>query len=285
MKTFVLVFTLGLSAAALAQCPGQDLSHIVANPNRPTISDPADITQYGVAEVEYGINRTWDRGATHSTVAEGLYKLAVLCDLEIRWTQDAFVRQAIPGQAAVHGMGDNWVGAQWRVYHQSPRVPTISLRYEVKVPGASERLGLGSGQVDHAFTFMASKDIKTTHFDFNAGYHLSGREDKTGNDQNSEIALAFSHSIHGPWAITGELYGDTKQNAATPGFVSNLWGITYTVRPRLVLDAGLDAGVTSGAPHKTIFAGVTYSLGSFRPLLRAAAHKPHDTNTTAFTAN
>lgn len=30
---------------------------IAANPNRPTVANPADITQYGVVELEYG----WDR--------------------------------------------------------------------------------------------------------------------------------------------------------------------------------------------------------------------------------
>jgi hypothetical protein len=33
-------------------------SPIKANPNRPTVANPADITQYGVLEIEYGWDRT-----------------------------------------------------------------------------------------------------------------------------------------------------------------------------------------------------------------------------------
>src|SRR5689334_21451363 len=40
--------------AVAAQCPSAPLSGIAANPNRPTIADPADIGQFGVLELEYG---------------------------------------------------------------------------------------------------------------------------------------------------------------------------------------------------------------------------------------
>jgi hypothetical protein len=268
-KLFSTLTILLLASSAFSQCPTQKTGAIVANPNRPTVSDPADITQYGVAEVEYGFSRTWDQGSVHSNSVDGLFKFAVLCDLELRWTQGVFGSQAAPQQPLVHGMGDSWVGAQYRFHHQTVLTPTLALRYEVKIPSASVSKGLGTGEVDHAFTFMASKDVKSLHFDFNAGYLLSGNG--TGNDQNSEIALAFSRAIHGPWGITGELYGDTRKNTVTPGFMSNLWGLTYTVRPRFVLDAGMDFGITNGAPHKSVFAGMTYSLGDFSPALRSIA--------------
>jgi hypothetical protein len=286
MRSRVLLFMVCFSnLICFAQCDNHSGS-IVANPNRPTVSDPADITQYGVAELEYGFSRTWDRGANHSSSVDGLFKFSILCDLELRWTQSSFVSQSVPQQPAVHGMGDNWVGAQYRFHHQTTHLPTLALRYEVKMPTAEASNGLGTGEVDHAFTFLASKDIKSLHFDFNAAYLLSGRPDNTGNDQNSQIALAFSRSIHGPWAITGEIYGNTRQNIEIPGFASNLWGITYTVRPRFVLDSGIDVGVTAGAPHKSVFAGLTYSLGDFRPVLRSLSHRLYQqTDTTAMAAN
>jgi hypothetical protein len=32
---------------------------ITANPNRPTVTNPAHVTQYGVLELEYGWDRLW----------------------------------------------------------------------------------------------------------------------------------------------------------------------------------------------------------------------------------
>jgi hypothetical protein len=255
--------------SAVAECPGDTPGVIRANPNRPTISDPADITQFGVAEVEYGWADTWQQAGVHRTTIEGLLKLAVLCDLELRWTQDTFVSQAVPGQQRVHGFGDQLVGFQYRLHHQSQYLPTIAFRYEAKIPTASSRLGIGSGELDHNLTFLASKDFGGYHFDFNETAILSGRSGASGFDKNSFTGLAGSHPLHGPLAITGEIYAFTRQNASTAGFSSTLWGLTYNINPRLVLDSAIDVGLSPAAPHKSVVAGFTYSLGDVRAALKS----------------
>src|SRR2546421_99223 len=59
-RTFFVLTALltgvGSASPLSAQCPDKPKDGIVANPNRPTVADPADITQYGVLEVEYGYN-------------------------------------------------------------------------------------------------------------------------------------------------------------------------------------------------------------------------------------
>jgi hypothetical protein len=105
----------------------------------------------------------------------------------------------------------------------------MALSYAVKIPSASTRDGLGTGRVDHAFTFLASKDVARFHFDFNASEFLIGRTGASGFDKNEEFNLAFSHRIHGPLQFTGEFYGDTRLNRTTSEFVSSLWALTYTV--------------------------------------------------------
>src|SRR5712671_909397 len=57
---------------------------IVANPNRPTVADPADITQYGVLEVEYGWDRVSPLENVRQTSLGGLLKFGLLCDVELR---------------------------------------------------------------------------------------------------------------------------------------------------------------------------------------------------------
>ena len=51
-----------LPAHVLGQCPTAPQGGIVANPNRPTVADPADITELGVLELEYGWERDWRGG-------------------------------------------------------------------------------------------------------------------------------------------------------------------------------------------------------------------------------
>jgi hypothetical protein len=237
---------------------------IIANPNRPTVANPADITQYGVLELEYGWDRTWPGTGIHQTALGGLLKFALFCDVELRWNTTSFLSQTdISGEHRT--IGDNWLGTQVRLYRQTKRVPTLAFSYSAKIPSASTDDGLGTGAVDHSFTFLASKDIGGFHFDFNATHFWIGREGTSGFDQNDEFNLAFSHSIFKGLGVTGELYGDTSLNPSTPRYVSSLGALTYTITPRLVVDSGFENGLTSGGPRRHIFAGLTYSIANLYP--------------------
>jgi len=264
----LLVAFLIVSSPAWAQWIGKQTGcyadSIVANPNRPTVANPADITQYGVLELEYGWDRTWSDAGAHHTVLGGLLKFAVLCDVELRWNTTSFLSQT-DATGAHRGFGDNWLGPQVRVYRQTKRVPTLAFAYAAKIPSASTEDGLGTGRVDHSFTFLASKDIAGFHYDFNATHLWIGRENTSGFDQNDQLNLAFSRPIHGGLGFTGEFYGDTQLNQNTPSFASSLWALTYTINPRLVIDGGFEGGLTSGGPHRHVFAGLTYSIANLYP--------------------
>lgn len=232
---------------------------LTANPNRPTVANPADITQYGVLELEYGWDRTSLDAGARVTTAGGLLKFAMLCDIELRWTMTNYIGEntAAGGQ---QGTGDNWFGSQIRFYKQTPRVPSMAVSYAAKFPSASTAKGLGSGRYDHELTFLASKDFGQSHFDFNASWFFIGRAAASGYDSDNQINLAFSHPLVSGLGFTAELYGNTQLNAATPGFASSLWALTYTILPRLVVDGGIDVGITHGAPQKRFFAGFTFSI-------------------------
>jgi outer membrane putative beta-barrel porin/alpha-amylase len=232
---------------------------IAAHPNRPTVANPADITQYGVLELEYGWDRLRPEASIQQTSAVGLLKLGMLCDVELRWNTTSFASQTDP--SGTHGgFGDNWLGAQVRIYRQTTRLPTLAFSYAIKIPSAPTENGLGTGRVDHSVTFLVSKDIKGFHLDFNATEFLVGRPDPSGFDRNQQVNVAFSHAIRGGLEVTGEVYKQTRLNHLTPGFVSSPWALTYAVIPRLVIDGGVEVGLTTGGPHRHAFVGATYSI-------------------------
>lgn len=274
--TAIFIIGLALTASACGQWIGKQTGcyadHLAANPNRPTVASPADITQYGVVELEYGWDRIWPAPGTHQTSFGGLLKFAFLCDLEMRWTTTSFLSRTDP-DGTNRGFGDNWLGSQIRLYKQTKRVPTLAFNYEIKIPSASAESGLGSGRVDHSLTFLASKDIRHVHFDFNATHFLIGRQGGSGFDQNDQFNLAFSRPIRGALDFTGEFYGDTTLNAANPGFVSSLWALSYVVNPRLVIDGGFEGGLTAGGPQRHVFAGLTYSIANVYPGWRKERHR------------
>lgn len=263
-----LAVCLSASHLAVGQWMGKQTGcyadSIAANPNRPTVANPADITQYGVLELEYGWDWMWPEENVRQTSAGGLLKFGMLCDVELRWNTTSFLSQT-DASGTHRSFGDNWLGPQVRIYHQTKRVPTLAFGYAVKIPSASTDDGLGTGRVDHSFDFLASKDIAKFHFDFNFTQFLIGRPNASGFDNNRQLNLAFSHFIVRKLQFTGEFYGVTQLNQATPGFASSLWALTYTVVPRLVIDSGFEAGLTPGGPHRHAFVGATYSIANLYP--------------------
>jgi outer membrane putative beta-barrel porin/alpha-amylase len=274
-----LIACLAASNTAAAQWMGTQTGcyadSIAANPNRPTVSNPAHVTQYGVLELEYGWDRFWPEEGIHQTSSGGLLKFGMLCDIEFRWSTTSFLSQT-DASGTHRTFGDNWLGTEIRIHRQTKRLPTMSFAYAFKIPSASTENGLGTGRVDHSFTFGASETVAHFNFDFNFTQSLIGRPTASGFDQNQQLALAFSHAIRGGLQFAGEFYGQTQLNQTTPAFASSLWALTYTVVPRLVIDAGFEAGLISGGPHRHAFFGATYSIANLYLALRRK--RPRSTN-------
>jgi len=274
----VLSVCLVLSSSALAQWIGKQTGcyadTIVASPNRPTVSNPAHLTQYGVLEVEYGWDRMWPQAGTQQTDWGGLLKFGLLCDVELRWQTTSFLSQT-DASGTYRTFGDNWLGSDVRIRRETTRVPTFALSYAIKIPSASTEQGLGTGRVDQSFSILVSKDVAHFNVDFNATEFLIGRQNASGYDTNQQLALAFTHGIYRGFELAGEFYNQNRLNEATPGYVSSLWALTYAISPRFVIDGGYEAGLTSGGPHRHAFFGATYSIAN---LYRAWRRKPAISN-------
>lgn len=272
-----LVAFLAASNSAVGQWMGRQTGcytdSIAANPNRPTVSNPAHVTQYGVLELEYGWDRFWPEEGVRQTSLGGLLKFGIFCDIELRWNTTSFLSQTNAGNTQ-HTFGDNWLGTEIRVHRQTRRLPTMAFSYSFKIPSANTDSGLGSGRVDHSFTLGASENIAHFNLDFNFTQFLIGRPTASGFDENQQLALAFSHVIHGGLQFAGEFYGATQLNKSTPAFASSLWALTYTVTPRLVIDCGFEAGLTSGGPQRHAFVGATYSIANLYRALRKRSSSP-----------
>jgi hypothetical protein len=264
----LLTLWLATTKSAVGQWMGKQTGcysdAIAANPNRPTVSNPANITEYGVLELEYGWDRLWREENIDQTSAGGLLKFGLLCDVELRWNTTSFLSQA--DTSGTHRtFGDNWLGTEIRFHRQTTYLPTMAFSYAIKIPSAGTEDGLGTGRVDHSFTFGASEKVAHFNLDFNFTQFLVGRPNAAGFDENQQFALAFSRTIHGGLQFVGEFYGQTQLNNTAPGFASSLWAVTYTIVPRLVIDGGFEVGLTSGGPHRHAFFGATYSIANLYP--------------------
>jgi hypothetical protein len=246
-KTILYAAVVCLVTAAF----GQSQSDVItAVPNRPTISSTAETVQTGVFEVEYG----FEAAEGHQNI-NGLLKFGLTKNLELHFANNPFQRDD-----ASPGMGDSGVGFKYRLFGQRAKSPTVSLLYMATMPTATHDVGLNSQA--HFLSLLVSKDFGKHHFDFNEGVQFVGRSSASGFDHNYFTALAYSHPITGKWGWTGEVSSLSRLNNASPASVSLLAGPTYSVSPRLILDAGAYYSPTGNLPRVTFYGGVTYSLAN-----------------------
>jgi hypothetical protein len=228
----------------------QQIADLVATPNRPTVTNTAETTQFGVLEIEFGIS-----AAARQQSLQGLLKFGLLRDLELDWggnpwQHDAFVPYV--------GVSDNNPGLRWRFLHQTKGKPTLTVEYSAKLPTAGPVEG--SGEMDHILTLLASKDLpKRFHVDANLGHTWLGRPGG-GFDHNWLPTATLTYLVNDKWQLAIEFSGATGANATMSAVTQNLWAVSYTLRPRLVLDGAVQFRLTGNVPRVVYFGGFTYSI-------------------------
>src|SRR5436305_15307175 len=115
-----------LLVSTAVSCRGQQQPvPLTATPNRPTVTNTAETTQFGVLEIEFGIS-----AAARQQSLQGLLKFGLLRDLELDWggnpwQHDVFVPYV--------GVSDNNPGLRWRFLHQTKGKPTLTVEYSAKL--------------------------------------------------------------------------------------------------------------------------------------------------------
>jgi hypothetical protein len=239
---------------------------IEVNPNRPTFANPALTTQSGVAELEWGGQQSELRDGSSTFGTPTLLKLGLLKDLELRLATPGYLRLAAPGTETVSGPGDTNLGLQWCYRHDGPLGLDLAVQVNHTFPTASAAKGLGSGAASDGLVLLFSRDLGPCHLDVNLLETWMGRPPDSGGGRVRQPAAtaSLSRTLSETWSLTGEVYtiGGTELN---PRVVSNLWALACKISPRLVLDAGVDVGLTQGAQRVTFMAGLTVGLARFHP--------------------
>jgi hypothetical protein len=220
-----------------------------------------------VVELEYGLERQWPGDGAHRDDLAGGLRLGVLPNLDFHWSSAAFLH-VLDGDGDRTGFGDTWLGAKYHLTNESKLRPSFGFFYQIKVPSASVVEGLGSGRVDHSFSFLASKEVHRIHFDFNVIQLLAGKETGSGLDRDTGFALSSAFPLDKRLGLVTEGYGYTSLNASVPSFAALMGALTYAVNPCLVLDGGVDFGATHDAPHKRVWVGVTWAVANVYALVR-----------------
>jgi hypothetical protein len=250
-------------AVALFACPatgqgapahGTTRNPREAQPERPTVATHAGTVAEGYAECEAGIER--DRGPDDARGSA--MSLVTKVGVGRRTQLSVFLNGVSPLDGGTQ-LGDAAVGVKWRFAEDHPVFGDVALLPVVKLPTGSESRGAGTGTTDASLWLISSRDLGPVHLDANVAYtRRSGAARDAAQDQWLWTA-SFSGAVSGPVGWTAEWYGypGLAKSPTTSGF---LYGLSWTLRPDMVVDAGAIAPVAGGQP-RALFAGVTTNVG------------------------
>jgi hypothetical protein len=200
-------------------------------------------------------------GATHSEDFSSLVnlneviKLTVAKRLELVASSAPIVHSRSQGISA-NANDDVFLGMQAVAYPGEGARPTIALSYFRRVYGGNAP-DSDQGSSRNSLLLLASADVKGFHYDANVLLN----EVIKSSTHRAQFAqtLSISHPIGEKFLLAGEIWHFT-QPFLRSNAVGNLWALSYTVRPNLVLDAGFNHGLINTSTRWEVFAGFTYLL-------------------------
>jgi hypothetical protein len=241
---------------SMAQSAQAEIDEPIANPARPTVSNPATLTPVGYLQFETGIH-----GASESPEFATRYewnqvvKLAVSHRLEFVEASEPLVHFTADGMTA-NGSAEVFLGAQAVLMPGEQAKPTLSVSYSRRIyDGGAPELDVGSPQ--NSAVFYASADVKGFHYDANAIFN-EVLERGVHRLQFGQT-LSISHPIAKGFGLSGELWRFSQPFIGSNA-IGNLWALSYTARKNLVFDGGFEKGLTNTSTHWEAFAGFTYLL-------------------------
>jgi hypothetical protein len=241
------------TAAAAAQTAGAD--EPTANPARPTVATPATLTPVGYVQFETGVLFAADSPALDKQLSlNQVTKLAVHPRLEFFVGSEPWANTSVGGGYRSDD-GDVSVGVQGVVLRGDGARPTVALSYAKRVhTGSAADIDIGS--FSQSALLLVSGDVWGFHYDTNAiaTEQTDARVRRGQFGQTLSVSRGF-----GKWTLGGELWHFT-QPLLRGNAVGNLYDVSYTVKPYLVVDAGFNHGFTSTSTQSEGFAGFTYVL-------------------------
>jgi hypothetical protein len=226
-----------------------------ANPARPTVATPATLTPVGYLQFENGVLY-----AQGSPDFSGLFEVNQVTKLAVHPRLEFLVQSeplAYSGVNHVRGVdpGDVLAGVQVVLLPGHESRPTVALSYLNRVYAGSAP-DVDMGTPEHSLLLLISNDFHGFHFDINGMFNE--QTEKTVRRAQFGQTISISHPLK-KFTIAGELWHFT-QPLVRGNAVGNLWALSYSVRPNLVVDIGFDHGLTGTSTHWETFAGFTYLL-------------------------
>lgn len=231
-------------------------AEVSALPYRPTVTNPAGLSEPGWLELELGAQRIKGGENKWRNSYPALAKLAFTDDWGMMVGGEMGVQRTDKDEVVFMGEGDT-------TFTLKHRIPTAiegtawGVEAGYKSPTANDTIG--SGKADYILNGIFSTEISGNDLDLNLGATRVGSV-TNGVDLNLySWGASVSRNLNEKWGVFGELSGTTQ--GGIPSQSQLMAGFTYNFSKRLVFDAGASTGLTEASQEWSAFAGVTTLLG------------------------
>jgi len=224
-----------------------------ATPYRPTVSNPAELSEPGWLELELGWQRIRGGSDTRRDSLPLTAKLAFNDDWGVLLGTEAGIRRTDLDNITFTGMGDTTLLLKHRLGGEAEKNGAWGIEAGFKAPTAKDTLG--SGKSDYLVNLIYSVDGLGNRLDLNLnGTRIGAVGEGEGRVQYG-WAAGLSRGLDDNWTIFAELSGAYRR--ATPVTTQLLAGASYNVSKRVVVDAGAARGLSTSAQDWAAFAGIT----------------------------
>jgi hypothetical protein len=226
-------------------------------PYRPTVSNPATLSQPGWLEVESGwLDSVAPDNSTRGSLPYTL-KVAFTENFGVMLGGEAYVDQTDPMGARQTGVGDTFLLLKNKWQAGEDTDSAFGLEYGFKVPTAKNNLG--SGKTDYLVNGIYSTELSGNTIDLNLNMIELGYVQPGQARQQFGWAAAWSSQIDSTWGIAAELSGYIDRGTA-PGN-QFLAAVNYAMSRRVVWDTGFATRISQAGPKWSLFAGVSILVG------------------------
>jgi hypothetical protein len=222
----------------------------------PLITDDADPVDLGHLELDAG----WQFSRTASTK---LYSAPVNLTYGIASRGELGMTFGYQWQNGngndADGITDLALETKWRFIGTATNRFKLSARFDLKLPTASARKSLGTGEPDADIFLIATRSWEKTSLDWNIGYKAVDAAHGNFNDDQWFLGQAVRRQLSGRWTLIGEAYGTFSQgNAGSPASFNFDGGVQFSLRENILLSAIVGSAIGRNSHDLTSYVGFTW---------------------------
>jgi Putative MetA-pathway of phenol degradation len=157
-----------------------------------------------------------------------------------------------PTTGDANGITDLTIAPKFRLWQSPDDNLKLSTRMDLKLPTASKRNALGTGDPDIGFVGIATYTRGKTNFDFNLGYYAIDISRIDLDNDRWFIGETVRHEVNEKWSILAEAYGllpNTRAAGHATWYFSA--GPQWSVRDNIVVTALIGSAAGHHSPDVT----------------------------------